>query len=213
MGGERVLVIQNDFTESLGLYREHLKNRNAVLHVLHAYRMLESDQFPPLHSYDAFIVGPTPISANDVMNYGYLAKEWEYLTRVIESGKPCLGICCGGQMLARIMGAKVVRSPRKEVGGYFVELTDDGVADPIFQGFPQMFPVFHWHTDMFQIPEGGKKLAVGAVCPIQSFGVGNVRGVIFHLEITCDEATRWAEAYPEELIAVGKTRETVIEEC
>ena len=213
MGGERILIIQNDFTESLGIYQEHLKKRNAVLHVLHAYKMLENDQFPSLHSYDAFIVGPTPISANDVMKYDYLAKEWDYLTRVIQSGKPCLGICCGGQILARILGAKVVRSPEKEVGGYTVELTDDGAMDYLFQGFPLKFPVFHWHTDMFQIPDGGKKLAVGEVCPIQSFGVGNVRGVIFHLEITCDEATRWAEAYPEELIAVRKTREAVIKEC
>lgn len=213
MGGERVLIIQNDSTESLGLYQEHLIKRNVVLDTLHAYRMLKNDQFPSLHSYDAFIVGPTPISANDVMKHDYLAKEWEYLSRVIQSGKPCLGICCGGQILARIMGAKVVHSPRKEVGGYTVELTEDGVKDPLFQGFPVKFPVFHWHTDMFQIPEKGKKLVIGDVCPIQSFGVGNVKGVIFHLEITSDEATRWAKAYPEELIAVGKTHETVIEEC
>jgi GMP synthase-like glutamine amidotransferase len=54
---------------------------------------------------------------------------------------------------------------------------------------------------------------VGEPCPIQAFGLGNVRGVIFHLEIDRREAGRWARAYPAELEAVGKTREKVLEEC
>jgi hypothetical protein len=37
--------------------------------------------------------------------------------------------------------------------------------------------------------------------------------VIFHLEINKREAGRWADAYPAELEAVGKTREQVLDEC
>jgi GMP synthase-like glutamine amidotransferase len=106
-----------------------------------------------------------------------------------------------------------VHSPRKEVGGYNVELTEDGLKDPLFQGFQSKFPVFQWHNDMFQVPKDGKLLATGDLCPIQAFKVGNVRGVIFHLEITSNEAKKWAEAYPDELISVGKTKQEVIEEC
>jgi hypothetical protein len=40
-----------------------------------------------------------------------------------------------------------------------------------------------------------------------------VTGVIFHLEINHVEAGRWASAYPEELVAVGKTRGQVLDEC
>ena len=56
-------------------------------------------------------------------------------------------------------------------------------------------------------------LVEGRPCPIQAFGLGNVRGVIFHLEVTSSEAARWADAYPSELEAVGKTRAQVIREC
>jgi GMP synthase (glutamine-hydrolysing) len=212
MGPGRILLIQNNTTENLGLYEAFLRERVDV-DVIHAYSMEVGEVFPETKEYSAFVVGPTPISANDVGKYQFLTQEWEYLSRIVASGKPILGICCGGQILARLLGAEVVRSPRKEVGGYTVNLTDDGLADPLFRGFPRDVPVFHWHSDMFRIPPGGKLLARGDPCQIQAYGWRNVWGLIFHLEINHFEAERWTSAYSEELNAAGKTREQVLREC
>ena len=209
----KVLIIQNDETESLGEYERYLKKYKVYHTVFHAYDMEGDDAFPPVDLYDAFIIGPTPISANNVDDHLFLRKEWELLGEIIDSGKPCLGVCCGGQMLARRLGANVTRSPEKEVGGYEVQLTEEGRADPLFAGFPALFSVFHWHSDMFEIPPGGQMLVEGDPCPIQAFGHGNIRGVIFHLEIDRREASRWAAAYPAELEAVGKTKQQVLDEC
>jgi len=209
----RVLIVQNDPVENLGTYEKYLKTFRVGHTVFHAYDMDEEDAFPPAELFDAFIIGPTPISANNVEDHLFLRREWELLKEIVESGKPCLGICCGGQMLARRLGAEVRRSPEKEVGGYDVWLTEAGAADPLFQVFPEEFPVFHWHSDMFEVPPGGNLLVEGDSCPIQAFALGNVRGVIFHLEIDRREARRWADAYPAELEAVGKSREQVLEEC
>lgn len=211
MKSNRVLIIQNDATENLGLYEEFLRER-AEVYVFHAYSM-DAEAFPGTEKYSAFVVGPTPISANDVNKHSFLTKEWEYLSRIIGSGKPVLGVCCGGQILTRLLGAKVMISPRKEIGGYTITLTDNGAADPLFKNFPREVPVFHWHSDMFKVPSGGKLLARGDPCPIQAYVWRNVRGVIFHLEIDHVEAGRWASAYPKELVAVGKTHEQVIDEC
>lgn len=209
----RVLIVQNDETETLGLYEENLRC-NVVSHqVFHAYKMDAYDSFPSMDCFDAFIVGPTPLSANAYHRHGFLSMEWEFLGGIIESGKPCLGICCGAQLLAKHLGAEVLRSPEKEVGGYEVQLTEDGRADTLLSGFPDEFPVFQWHSDMFEVPPGGHMLVKGDPCPIQAFGLGSVKGVIFHLEINRYEAARWADAYPSELDAVGKTRQQVIEEC
>ena len=209
----RVLIIQNDRTESLGLYERYLEDKAIEHRVLHAYRLKPDEPFPPVRGYDAFIVGPTPISANDIHKHPFLAKEWGYLGEIVESAKPCLGVCCGGQMLARRLGARVTSSPEKEVGGYEVRLTKRGRGDPLFAGFTPLFPVFQWHSDVFEIPPGGELLAEGDPCPVQAFGWGSVRGVIFHLEIGSSEAGRWADAYPLEIDAVGKTRRQVVEEC
>jgi GMP synthase (glutamine-hydrolysing) len=208
----KVLIIQNDATENLGLYESLLRERVGV-DVVHAYSMRAGETFPGTECYSAFVVGPTPISANDVQKHVFLAREWEYLSRVVGSGKPVLGVCCGGQMLARALGAEVVRSPKKEVGGYTVTLTDAGSADLLFRGFPREVPVFHWHGDMFKVPTGGRLLVRGYPCPIQAYAWRNVRGITFHLEIDTQEAERWASAYPDELDAVGKTRAQVLDEC
>ena len=209
---EKVLIIQNDPPETLGLYEEYLRE-NTDLTLIHAYKMGQHEKFLPLEQFSHFIIGPTPISANDVQNHEFLRKEWNYLQEIIDSGKPCLGVCCGGQMLARLLGGKVLKSPSKEIGRYTVSLTEQGLSDSLYQGFPEEFPVFHWHSDMFTVPPDGSLLATGYPCPIQSFRKGNVWGVTFHLEITSRDAERWADAYPEEPKAIGKTREQVLSEC
>lgn len=209
----RILIIQNDEPETLGLYETILKRKDVHLTLLHAYKMRGNDEFPPVDNFDSFIIGPTPISANDIQNHDFLRKEWKYLEQIVDSGKPCIGVCCGGQMLAKLLGGEVLKSPMKEVGGYEVKLTQEGSEDPLFHGFPKEFPVFHWHSDMFTIPPGGGLLAEGDPCPIQAFRKENVYGVIFHLEIGIQDAMRWADAYPNEPEAIGKTRVQVLDEC
>ena len=208
----RVLIVQNDETETLGLYVDYMSEKRIDHEVFHAYIEIDGP-FPETREYDAFIIGPTPISANSIYQHEFLRKEWDFLGEAIVSGKPCLGICCGGQMLAMRLGARVRRSPEKEVGGYDVRLTEKGKRDPLFTGFTQEFPVFQWHSDMFEVSGGGRLLVEGDMCPNQAFGWRNVRGIIFHLEIDRREAARWADAYPEEMEAVGKTKEQVLEEC
>ncbi|MCW4038909.1 MAG: type 1 glutamine amidotransferase [Candidatus Bathyarchaeota archaeon] len=213
MSASKVLMIQNDEIETFGLYEKYLKEREIEYRILYAYRLQHHESFPSVENYDAFIIGPTPISANNIDKHVFLMKEWEYLVEIIESGTPCLGVCCGAQLLAKYLGADVGRSPEREIGIYVVRLTRDGEADPLFTGFPSEFPVFHWHGDMFEVPHGGRLLAEGKPCPIQAFGWGKVRGILFHLEMEVGTTERWVNAYQTELDEVGKTMRKVLEEC
>jgi len=209
---KRVLIIQNDSPETLGNYETYLEKK-ADLTLVHAYRMEKKELFPPINDFEYFIIGPTPISANDATKHMFLRKEWEYLKQIIKSEKPCLGVCCGAQMLAKIQGGYVKPSPGKEIGGYRVRLTEDGLRDPLFSGFPQDFPVFQWHSEMFTVPPTGKLLAEGNPCTIQAYMKDQVRGIIFHLEINKEEAKRWISAYPEEPHHIGKSKSQVLREC
>lgn len=209
----KVLIIQNDKTETLGLYEQYLKEKGIEHQVFHAYKIEPQQSFPSLSEYDAFILGSTPISANEIKEHKFLTREGRCISELIKKRKPCLGVCCGAQILAKYLGAKVIRSHEMEIGGYEVQLTEQGKADPLFADFPSEFSVFHWHGDMFELPPRGKLLVKGDTCPIQAFGWGNVRGVLFHLEIDRYAAERWTAAYSAELDAVGKTKEQVINEC
>jgi GMP synthase (glutamine-hydrolysing) len=131
----------------------------------------------------------------------------------MDARKPCFGICCGAQLLAQLLGARVGRCEQMEIGGYQVRLTPAGREDPLLDGFPPCFPVFHWHGDTFDVPDGAELLVEGELCRNQLFRRGNVVGVQFHLEVTCEEAETWADVYAGELAGAGKSKAQVSAEC
>lgn len=206
----RVLLVQNCEVEGFGLYGEHLRSRGIDHAVHHAYL---GGAFPGWEGFDAFIAGGTPLSANAVEKHVFLRDERALLERVARSGRPCLGICFGAQLMARVLGAEVRRSPVREIGGAEVELTQEGRQSPLLRGFPTRFPVFEWHGDTFDVPGGARLLARGVACPYQAFGLGSVLGLQFHLETTAGEAAAWADEYAEELAALGRSKEDVVREC
>jgi len=204
------LIIQNCETEGIGLYEQYLIDRKIRYDIFHAYT---NRKFPPLGKYDVFIVGGTPISACEIHKHNFLKKEWRYLKKVVKLNKPYLGICFGGQILARLLGAKVRKNRVMEIGGYDVRLTSDGRNSRFFRNFPVKFPVFHWHRDTFDLPKGAKLLVEGEDCKNQSFGYRNALALQFHLEITSNDAGEWAREYVNETARVNKTRKQVVDEC
>jgi len=197
------LVIQNCRTENVGLYENWLQHNGIKYRVHHAYTGMK---LPPFERFEAFIVGGTPIPIYEADKYDFLREEITYLKAVVRKNRPYLGICGGAQLLARLLGAEVRKNPVMEIGGYNVKLTAAGKKDGFFAGFPDTFPVFHWHGDTFSIPKGGRLLATGADCENQAFGYGNSLGLLFHLEVTSQTAGKWADKYRSELKQVGKTK-------
>jgi len=206
----KVLVIQNCAGEGIGLYERYLKEKGIRYSVFRAYL---GRRFPNSYGYDAVIVGGTPVSANDFHKHPYLRREWHYLKRWMRSGKPYLGVDCGGQILARLLGAGVKKNPVMEIGGYDVRLTPAGRKDPMFRGFPASFPVFHWHGWTFDLPKNTLLLVEGKDCRNQAFRRGNAVALQFHLQVDPAEADRWAKRYRHELEHVHKTAGQVVEEC
>ena len=204
------LVIQNCVIEDIGLYETCLQDCGINYHVHRAY---VGKAFPSADRFDAFIVGGTPVSIYNASGHDFLRREIVYLKEVVKNEKPCLGICAGAQLLARLLGAEVRRNPLMEIGGYVVRLTAVGKKSEFFAGFSEAFPVFHWHGDTFDIPVGAKLLVRGADCKNQAFSRGNSLGLQFHLEVVSQAAGRWADEYRDELERVGKTKMQIVDEC
>lgn len=204
------LVVQNCLTEDIGLYETCLKDRGISYRVHHAYL---DEAFPPFDRFDAFIVGGTPISICDAHRHDFIRNEVAYLKKVVNKGKPYLGICAGGQLLAKLLGAEVRRNPVVEIGSYSAKLTTAGKRSGFFAGFPETFPVFQWHADTFTIPKGGKLLVEGIDCKNQAFSHGASLGMQFHLEVTSHDVNRWADQYKDELESIGKTKQEILNEC
>ena len=45
------------------------------------------------------------------------------------------------------------------------------------------------------------------------FQKGNIVGMLFHLEVTGEEASLWADEYAHELDEIGKSKAQVVAEC
>jgi len=204
----RALAIQNCELETFGFYTDALQARDdVVLDVVHAYR---GDALPTTDDFDVALVGGTPISAYEAEAHDFLRNELDLLREVIARQIPVLGVCCGAQMLAMLLGATVEPAEAMEIGGYTATLTDEGVADSLLTQFPRELPVFHWHRDTFEVPAGGTLLMEGSGCRNQMFRAGAVVGVQFHLETTAAEAWTWAVAYAAELAAAGRSSAEII---
>jgi GMP synthase (glutamine-hydrolysing) len=130
-------------------------------------------------------------SANDDGPKPYLRTELDWIERWLETGKPFLGLCLGGQMLARVLGARVDPHPEAfyEIG--YVPIEPTPAADSFLDGVSH---VYHWHHEGFTVPEGTELLATGPVFPNQAFRYGpNVYGLQFHPEVTVPVMTRWMD--------------------
>ena len=134
----------------------------------------------------------------------WLSAEKKYLERAIAAGGHILGICLGGQLLARVLGGTVTRNAHKEIGWHTVRLHPDAAHDPFFSVYPTAFPAFQWHQDTFTIPAGCRRLAESDACAHQAFSYeGRVLGVQFHLEADERVVRTLADACPRDLDAAG----------
>ncbi|HEY0814141.1 MAG TPA: type 1 glutamine amidotransferase [Pseudonocardia sp.] len=131
------------------------------------------------------IMGSAESAYDDTVSW--LARELTFVRRALDVGTPVLGVCFGGQLLARALGATVGRAPRPERG--FVTL---GSADPA------VLPAGTWmefHYDAFTLPPGAVELARNDV-GVQAFTHGRHMGLQFHPEITPDVFASWTAAWP-----------------
>lgn len=172
----------------------------------HAFRVIELGAGAELpadpKAFKAVVVLGGPMNVDEENIYPFLKPENEFIQKVLKAEVPFLGICLGSQLLAKAAGARVVKSPVKEIGWYQVQLTDEGRQDVLFNGFREDDPIYHWHGDMFQIPSNGLLLASAQGCPHQALKVGkNAYGLQFHVEVTDKSIKEWCDEYCENDLA------------
>ena len=117
------------------------------------------------------------------------------MRRFLDQGVPLLGICLGGQLIAKASHASVSRAPEPEIGWHPVELTDDAADDPVVSSLPRRFAAYQWHRYRFDLPGGAVPLARSKIC-LQGFRLGELAwGLQFHCEVTREMVFSWADEF------------------
>ncbi|MSY30236.1 MAG: aminotransferase, partial [Actinobacteria bacterium] len=75
--------------------------------------------FPNFANYDIIVPMGAPYGAYEDERIGnWLTPELALLKAAHNAGQPIMGICFGGQMMARTLGGSVARAPEAELGWY-----------------------------------------------------------------------------------------------
>jgi GMP synthase-like glutamine amidotransferase len=192
------LVIQHEQPTPGGYVNQWLEDRGADQDV---YRIDVDGRDVNAGDYDLIVSLGSEFAAFDD-SIPWLEREKRLLLDAARRDVPVLGICFGGQLLARVLGGRSFKGERSEIGWLPVRSTDPELVP---EG-----PWFQWHFDTFTPPPGARLIADSPVGP-QAYLIGRSLGLQFHPEVTPEIMDAWVMAYRHELDQEGVDPDGLLE--
>ena len=160
-------------------------------------------EFPDLADYDLIVPMGAPWGAWDDACIGnWLLPELAWVREALERDLPVLGICFGGQLMARALGGTVTKAPKAEIGWAVIH-SDDPVLIP-------SGPWFQFHYDRWTLPAGATEIARNSVAS-QAFTYRRGLALQFHPELTAATLQGWlAHGGADEVIADGQDPDALL---
>lgn len=188
----KVLVFQHVAHSILGTLNPTLKGSGLKMRYVNFERT--PDEQPSIEKYNGLIVLGGHMGVYEADKYKHIKVEMQLIEEALKKNIPVLGICLGAQLLAHVLGAPVRKHTQKEIGWCDIELTEEGLKDPLLSHFQPREKIFQLHGDTFDIPTSAVQLAKSDVCNGQAFRYGDkVYGLQFHLEVDQPMIQRWLD--------------------
>jgi GMP synthase (glutamine-hydrolysing) len=196
----KVLAIVHQRDAGPGVFAEAIDDAGGELD---EWTLPERPQPPadPL-GYDAVFVLGGAMNVDEGERRGWIAEEVALVRELLEHEVLLLGLCLGGQILAKAAGAQPRRASRPEIGWHQVEVTPEGENDPLLGPLAPRFQAFQWHSYEFPLPPNAVPLARSEVC-LQACRLGERAWAIqFHPEVSRADALHWVDDYKADPDAV-----------
>ena len=195
----RALIVQHEAPTPPGLVSDWLAQRAASVDVL---RIDLEDHVPDPRDYDLIVSLGSEFPAFDD-SVPFIGRETQLIQQAVSADEPFLGLCFGGQLMARVLGGRSFRADRSEIGWLPVRTND---PELVGEG-----PWFQWHFDSFTLPPGARLIAETDIGP-QAYLIGRSLGLQFHPEVTPEIMAAWVGAYRHELDTEGVDPDALLEE-
>ena len=187
---KRVAVLRHDAVDHLGVGDQVLRGEGLDIEYVDLWSGMP---IPQAHDHDAFVILGGEMNADETQRYPFLLGERELILQCAAESVPMLGICLGGQVMARAFDARVSAGDSREAAFLPIHPTPAARDDPLLCVYRDGDRVLRWHEDAFAVPSGGVLLLEGdPVAPNQGFRMGERSwGVQFHPELTKELFEAW----------------------
>src|SRR5207247_10524681 len=167
----RAVVLRHEAPSPLGLVGGWLAARVSCVEML---GIGLEDLVPDAREYDLIVSLGSEFPAFDD-SVPFIGRETRLIQQAAAADVPVLGLCFGGQLMARVLGGRSFHAQRSEIGWLPVRSSD---PELIAEG-----PWFQWHFDSFTLPPGATLIAETDIGP-QPYVLGRSRGLQLHPEVT-----------------------------
>ena len=195
----RALFLQHDHLSPPGPVGDAFTDRgfdvveSLVVDEAHYYEPNQPFVFPDPTDYDVLVPMGSPWGAWEDGRIGaWLLPELQWLREADTAGVPVLGLCFGGQILARAHGGSVQRAPDCEIGWTSIWTDEPTLVES--------GPWFEFHYDRWSLPPGAREVARTPRAS-QAFVLRRNLALQFHPEVTADALAGWYVTDGRNLVA------------
>ena len=189
-----VLVLQHIKVEDPGYIKDLMLSDGIKLTTI---ELDEGEKIPEnLSKFDAMFCMGGPMDTWMEDKYSWLIDEKQKIKNyVINLKKPYLGFCLGCQLLGEVVGGKVIKSVKPEIGMLNVGFSKQKENDLLFSSFPNKIKALQWHSYEVTNLEQNKDitlLASSSSTKYQIFKYQNhAYGIQFHIEVKDTTVNDW----------------------
>ena len=157
----------------------------------------EGEKIPKdLSKFDGMFCMGGPMDTWMEKQYPWLIEEKKKIKEfVIDLKKPYLGFCLGCQLLGEVIGGKVVKSNKPEIGILDINFLENKKNDKFFSKFPNTIKSLQWHSYEVQNLENNNSVTLLASSNETKYQIfkyqAHAYGIQFHIEIKDTTVNEW----------------------
>ena len=189
-----IIVLQHIKVEDPGYIKDLMLKDGVNLTTI---ELDEGEKIPEdLSKFDAMFCMGGPMDTWMEDKYSWLIDEKQKIKNyVINLKKPYLGFCLGCQLLGEVVGGKVIKSVKPEIGMLDINFSKQKENDLLFSSFPNKIKALQWHSYEVTNLEQNKDitlLASSSSTKYQIFKYQNhAYGIQFHIEVKDTTVNDW----------------------
>ena len=192
---KNVIVLQHIKIEDPGYIKDLMIDDGINLTTI---ELDEGESIPSnLNKFDAMFCMGGPMDTWMEKDYPWLIDEKKKIKEfVINLKKPYLGFCLGCQLLGEVIGGKVVKSKKPEIGMLDINFSQTKNNDLLFSKFPEKIKSLQWHSYEVQGLDNNNDVTLLASSPVTKYQIfkykNHAYGIQFHIEVKKNTVNDWS---------------------